>query len=61
MKIVAVKGFVLEAVVIEGDNQDTVVPLPVARVAGVNDGLDWIDDVAGVTDRVNIYRILDFS
>lgn len=61
VKIVVIKGFVLKTVVIERDDQDIVVPLPVAGVAGVNDGLDWIDEVVGVTDRVDIYRVLDFS
>ena len=46
----------------------------IARVAGVDDGLDWadgvakvddkldwVDRVAGIADRVDIHRVIGFS
>lgn len=67
-KIIKARGFVVKAILVyETNNQ-------VVRVAGVNNGLDWIDEIIEVddgldevdkiieiADKIDIYKVINFS
>lgn len=68
MKTVETEGFVIKGVVVHETDG------PVAGVAGIDNGLDWVDGItevddgvdqvdgiAGVANRVDIHRVIDFS
>lgn len=60
MKIVVIKSLVLEVVVVKKDDQDTAISLQVTGVVGIDDKLDWVDEVAEIADRVDIRRVINF-
>lgn len=61
VETLAVKDLILEAVVVEGDDQDIAVPMQVVGVAGVDNRLNWVDKIAEVADRVDEHSVIDFS
>lgn len=55
MKIVETKIFNIKILVVhEVDGQ-------LALVAGFDNKLDWVDGVTEIINRVDIYRVIDFS
>ena len=58
-------GFIAETIKVEALVVEVVVVHKVdgqvAKVAGVDNGFDWVDGIAEVADRVDIHRMIGFS
>lgn len=57
----SIVDLVLMIVMVEKNDQNTAVLLQVAVVAAVDDELYQMDAVVRVADRINIYKVIDFS